>query len=191
MLLSDISRRSAPRRRISILLLCAAALTLGGCQVRPLYGTWNSAAGVSPVQDELAAVDIKGIDTTETKGLDRVGQVLRNEMVFGFRRGGEEAPPRYRLQVILDRKIAEVGVERLADVPASYTVTLNSSFVLSDYATNKTLMMGRSFATASYDFSSQRFANLRAERDAEDRAAKVIAGDIQTRVAGFFSDQRP
>lgn len=189
MLLSDISRRFAPRLCIPILLVCAAALTLGACQVRPLYGTWNLSEDVSPVQEQLAAVDIKDIDTTDTKDLERVGQVLRNEMIFGFQRGVEGVPPLYRLQVILDRKVAEVGVERLADVPASYTVTLNSSFVLSDYTTNKTLMAGRSFATASYDFSSQRFANLRASRDAEDRAAKVIAGDIQTRVAGYFADQ--
>ncbi len=164
---------------------------LGGCQVRPLYGTFYTPLGVAvaPVQDELAAIEIGTVKTADTVDLDRVAQVLRNELIFGFRRGGSGLPPRYRLEIILGKQQMEVGVERLADVPASYTVTMNASFVLSDYATGRTEMTGRSFATASYDFSSQRFANVRAERDAENRAAKVIATDIQARIAGHFAQK--
>ncbi len=66
-------------------------------------------------------------------------------------------------------------------------MTMNTTFVLSDIATRKTLMTGKSFATASYDFSNQRFANLRAKRDAEERAAKAVAQDIQARIAGYFA----
>lgn len=177
------------RRAVGIALAAIAGVTLAGCQVTPLYGTWSTGPGVSPVASELAATDIEPIDSA-SGDLDRVGQLLRNELLFGFRRGGAGEPPRYRLRVILDRQQSEVGVEQLADVPASYTVTLNASFVLSDYATDRTLMTGRTFATASYDFSSQRFANLRAERDAESRAAKILAADIQTRLAGFFTQEQ-
>ncbi|NRG16832.1 hypothetical protein HPQ64_03905 [Rhizobiales bacterium] len=176
------------RRRSVSLILGAAGLVLAGCQVKPLYGTWSLGPD-SPVAGELAAIEIEQVDSTSADDLKRIGQVLRNEMLFGFRRGGRGEPPRYRLRVILDRQRNEVGVERLADVPASYSVTLNASFVLSEFETDKTLMTGRAFATASYDFSSQRFANLRAERDADNRAAKVIAGDIQTRLAGYFTAQ--
>ncbi|MBA5778920.1 hypothetical protein H2509_17470 [Stappia sp. F7233] len=190
MSLSDQSNRNGPTRRHALLALAGAGLLLGGCQVRPLYGTWGATYSDAPVQGELAAIDIALIDTVDDSDLERVGQLLRNELLFGFRRGGEGDAPRYRLRVILDRKRSEVGVERLSDVPASYTLTMNASFVLSDYATDKTLLTGRSFASASYDFSSQRFANLRAERDAEDRAAKVIAGDVQTRIAGFLAEQQ-
>lgn len=179
-----------PSRRRSLgLFLGMAGFTLAGCQVKPLYGTW-SVGSQSPVASDLAAVEIEPIDSTSADDLKRIGQVLRNEMLFGFRRGGRGEAPRYRLRVILDRQRSAVGVERLADVPASYSVTLNASFVLSEFETDRTLMTGRAFATASYDFSSQRFANLRAERDADDRAAKVIAGDIQTRLAGYFTAQR-
>lgn len=186
------SKRDRPfdpsRRRSVSLILGAAGLALAGCQVKPLYGTWSLGSD-SPVAGELAAIEIDQVDSTSADDLKRIGQVLRNEMLFGFRRGGRGEPPRYRLRVILDRQRSEVGVERLADVPASYSVTLNASFVLSEFETDKTLMTGRAFATASYDFSSQRFANLRAERDADNRAAKIIAGDIQTRLAGYFTAQ--
>jgi LPS-assembly lipoprotein len=39
------------------------------------------------------------------------------------------------------------------------------------------------FTFASYDRTSQRFANIRAARDAEIRDAKVLADQIKTRLA--------
>ena len=49
-------------------------------------------------------------------------------------------------------------------------------------------MTGTTFSHLSYDIpgSYQRFARARAVRDAEDRAAKEIAENIQTRLASFF-----
>ncbi|MHC5655442.1 LPS assembly lipoprotein LptE [Stappia sp.] len=183
---SDLaSRRLA--RHVALSALVVAALALGGCQVRPLYGTLSMPAGSPALVQELAAIDIDPVETASDEDLDRVGQVLRNELIFGFTRGREAAPTRYRLKILIDRPLNEIGVERLADVPSAYTVTVNASYVLSDAATGKTLKTGKAFGSASFDFSSQRFANLRAQRDAENRAAKMVAGDLQTRLAGFFA----
>ena len=179
-----------PSRRMATLGLgLAAALVLAGCQVRPLYGTVGSSAGSPAAASELARIDIDPIDTVGDGDLDRVGQVMRNELVFAFQRGQAAPDPAYRLKVIIDRPLNEVGVERLADVPAAYTVSVNATYVLSEIGTDRTLETGSAFATASFDFSSQRFANLRAERDAEDRAAKAAAVDIHTRLAAFFASQ--
>lgn len=178
------------RRRTLAVLVIGAALLAGACQVRPLYGTIGGVSGASPaVASELAAIDIDLVETSSREDLDRVGQVLRNELIFGFRRGREAGEQRYRLRILIDRPLNEVGVERLADVPSAYTVTVNASYVLSEIGTGRTVTTGRAFGSASFDFSSQRFANLRAERDAEDRAAKMVAGDIQTRLAGFFASR--
>lgn len=166
-------------RRYTVLggLALAASIALGGCQVRPLYGT---TIGGGTTHEELAGIEI---DQAKT----RVEQVMRNELVFMFQRGGEAAQTRYRLRTILNQSRSAVAVERLADVPAAYLVAMTVSFQLIDADTDETLLTGTSFANASYDFSNQRFANLRAARDAEDRAAKVIADDIRTRVASFFA----
>ncbi|WP_067224259.1 LPS assembly lipoprotein LptE [Stappia indica] len=178
------------RRRTLAVLVMGAALLAGACQVRPLYGTIGGPGGSTPaVTTELAAIDIDTVETASVEDLDRVGQVLRNELIFGFRRGREGGEPRYRLRILIDRPLNEVGVERLADVPSAYTVTVNASYVLSEIGTGRTVTTGRAFGSASFDFSSQRFANLRAERDAEDRAAKMVAADIQTRLAGFFASR--
>jgi LPS-assembly lipoprotein len=187
---SDPLRLRPGRSRVPAaapVLLLAAALALGGCQVRPLYGTISSPAGSPALSEELSAIDIDTVQTASDEDLDRIGQVLRNELVFGFTRGREAAASRYRLKILIDRPVNEVGVERLADVPSSYTVTVNASYVLSDIATGQTLTTGKAFASASFDFSSQRFANVRAQRDAEDRAAKIVAADLQARLASFLA----
>ena len=180
---NDISRRRFIRLAASITL---PALTAAGCQVRPLYGTLNSADGSDQsVPDELAAIQIEPISDTYSE--EDAARVLYNELTFKFERGTQRPEKLYRLKVLIDLNSSEVGVEQLADVPAAYTMTMNATYVLSDRATDKTLTTGRSFASASYDFSTQRFANLRAKRDAEERVAKTVADDIQSRIAAYFA----
>jgi len=185
MSLPDVDHRS--RRRFlkvaSLLVLASSSLALAGCQVRPLYGSMGNAS--APVHQELAAIQIETID----EDLDDAdaARELYNELTFGFERGQSSPEKRYSLKVVMDLGVAEVGVERLADVPAAYTMTMNATFVLTDIASEKTLTTGKSFATASYDFSNQRYANLRARRDAEARAAKAVAQDMQARIAGYFA----
>ncbi|WP_417687331.1 LPS assembly lipoprotein LptE [Roseibium sp.] len=185
--LKQISRRTLT----GLVLAVGAAGFVSGCQVRPLYGSLDGGSSFSPsatVQSELAAIDIDPI--SDRYGDATAARELYNELVFGFERGAGVPAKRYRLKILMDLSEAEVGVEQLADVPAAYTMTMNTTFVLSDIDTDKTLTTGRSFATASYDFSNQRFANIRAKRDAQQRAAKVVASDIQARLAGYFASGR-
>lgn len=172
---SDRSSRLDGRLRAAA-LLCVVAV-LAGCNVRPLYGTVGPAG---PAQEQLAAIDIE-------PAKERIEQVLRNELIYMFQRGGEAAPVRYNLRTIVNLSKQSVAVEELSDVPAAYLVQMTTSFALTDIATGRTLLTGSTFANASYDFSNQRFANLRAAEEAEDRAAKVVADDIRTRIAAYFA----
>ena len=159
-------------------MLAAAGLGLAGCQVTPLYGMLPSGG---TVRDDTRAIRIESATT-------RIGQELRNELIFAFTGGGSAAAqPLYSLRIVLSEHESAVGVEKLADVPAAYFILVRASFVLTDIATGTTVLSGSSFASASYDFSTQRFANLRAKRDAEDRAVKVISDDIRTRIAAHFA----
>ncbi len=174
--------------KLTLALLVAGAALLGGCQVRPLYGslTPGDASTASSVQSELAAIEIRPIDTmTQT-----TRRVLLTELMFNFERGNPSAAKSYRLEMVGNTSTSTVGIEQLADVPAALSMTMNVTFVLYDKATNRTLMTGKSFATASYDFSNQRFANIRAQRDAEERAAKEVAQDMTARIAGYFATRK-
>ncbi|WP_310621940.1 LPS assembly lipoprotein LptE [Flexibacterium corallicola] len=183
---------SACRALLGSAVILAGTLALSGCQVRPLYGTSpnilnSNGSETTLVQDELAAIDVKVSLIGSNNSSQRVDQYMSNELQYLFRRGGSGLAQKYDLEVLIDTVQTEVGVEELSDVPSAYNITLSASFVLSDASSEKTLYVGRSFGSASYDFSNQRFANLRAERDAENRATKIVASDIQARIAGYFA----
>ncbi|MTI01085.1 hypothetical protein [Roseibium sp. RKSG952] len=187
MLSLDQLARSKRSSASKWLLAGAVLLGLSGCQVRPLYGSLDSQYSGSTVSADLAAIRVEPINS-KYANTDTV-RVLYNDLVYNFERGAERPEKRYRLEVLVNLISAEVSVEELQDVPAAYATTLTATFVLSELKTNTTLYTGKSFATASYDFSDQRFANKRASRNAQERAAKVVADDIQARLAGFFAEQ--
>lgn len=175
----DFPRRAALRGVAAGAALLLAA-SLGACNVRPMYGELSTGA---TVMDDLKAIDIEQAD-------DRIEQKVRNELIFAFTGGGYASDPRYRLRIILTRLEGDLGVEEFNDVPAAYMMHVSANFYLLDKETGRQLMTGKSFANTSYDFSTQRFANVRAKRDAEDRAAKVIADDIRTRIASYFAQRK-
>ncbi|WP_298965892.1 hypothetical protein [uncultured Roseibium sp.] len=189
-LFDNTFEKRAVWRRGALCVGFAAAVLVSGCQVRPLYGTSTGEFGSvsSPVASEMAAIDLASIDAQFAN--NDASRVLYNELTYRFERGGDAPAKKYRLKVLIDVSNSEVGVERFADVPSAYNTTMNSTFVLSDLATDETLMSGRAFKTASYDFSDQRFANTRAYRDAQERVAKSVADDITARVAGYFASQQ-
>ena len=65
---------------------------------------------------------------------------------------------------------------------------IDASFTLTELATGKVVMRGSTFSRVSSDYpgQQQRFARVRARLDAENRAAKVLAEQVRTRVASFF-----
>lgn len=163
--------------------IVAAALAIAGCQVRPLYLDQATGGRLSPVADLRSIV----IDPPR----NRTEQVLRNELLFLFRGdGGEADTPAYGLRTLVAANTDPVAVEREEDLPAAILVTLNSTFILTDLRSDETLLTGSSIATASYDFSSQRFANVRAEQEALDRAARQMAENIASRIAAYFAAKR-
>jgi len=184
------SSKPVSRRHFTGLVLgsIATAGLLGGCQIRPLYGSAGGglAGQGAGVADELAAISLDSIS-----GISRrpAARELYNELTFKLGRGTSAPEKKYRLRVQANISTASVGVQQLSDVPASYTMTMNAHFILTDMSTDKVLLTGKSFSTAAFDFSSQRFANERANRDAEERVARSVAEDIHARLAGFFAQQ--
>lgn len=169
--------------RAAVVAAAVAGLpALAGCVARPLYADMPGSG--TPVSAELAKIAIQPAENS-------VEQAFRNELVFGFTGGGPAGPPDYALRFFLTTTDSAVAIQELSEVPAAYFVELSASFVLTDARTGRTLLTGTSVADASYNFSSQRFANVRAREDAERRAAKTIAGDIRTRLAAFFATRKP
>ncbi|WP_034491750.1 LPS assembly lipoprotein LptE [Afifella pfennigii] len=163
-------------RRASFALILAATALLAACQVRPLYAPGPTGRSV---QAELAAVSVAAPST-------RPEQVFRNTLLFGL----EEATPvpkRYDLRYSLSLASSSVGIESVTGVPTAYQISGTLNYVLTDAQTGERLTSGTIANVASYDRSSQTFANIRAERDAENRVATTIAGILKTRLAAFLA----
>ncbi len=149
---------------------------LGGCGFRPLNARREDDASVS---SDLASVRIEPLR-------DRVGQQMHNFLRDRLNPQGQPAAPNYRLQVQLTERLSELGVRR-DETATRANLRMNADFQLLDAGGGKSLFVGRSSSTTSYDILENPFATTVSEEDARERALRELADDIQTRLAIYFS----
>lgn len=154
--------------------LCLS-LTLGGC-LQPMYG---GIAG-SSLQAELASIKVEPIP-------DRIGHYLSNELAFALNGSGAETVPKYRLVIAVTEKVQTPLVDTISGRATAGTVVVDANYQLIPSGGTEPIAKGTAFVAASYDRTSQRFANLRAARDAEIRAARSLSEQIHTRIASALS----
>jgi LPS-assembly lipoprotein len=145
---------------------------------RPLYAP--DAGGVT-ASDKLKDVDFAPIP-------GRVGQRIRNDLIFEATGGGgaKGTAPQYRLEVVLQENLLSQMVDIQGRVSGA-TYSLQASFRLVDVAQKKVVFQGTSHARAPFERFDSPYANVRAREDAENRAARIIADDLKTRLAGYLS----
>lgn len=164
-------------RKLAVLAALAAPLAVAGCQVRPLYATTAVEAGP---QADLPAIDVES-------PAGRFEQSYRNALLFALRGGGAGTTARYTLSFRITARTQGLAVERTVGTPNLYQITGALSFLLKDATTGESLFGTSVLANDSYTRSSQSFANIRAERDAEDRLASQLATLTQARLAAYFA----
>ena len=156
------------------LLIVSLALALGGCGYKPLYGTSAESAGVSAT---LASVTIP-------EASDRLGQLIRNDLISAMRSGSGE--DRYTLIIKPIVRKTEV-IDKPQPSTTRQAINLSVSFELLDRNSGATLHKGKTFSQASFDVVRQPFADLQAETNATERAAHEVSADIRIRIAAYFS----
>ncbi|MBV6658915.1 MAG: hypothetical protein KI785_14225 [Devosiaceae bacterium] len=174
---------SAPSRRMVLRgLLGLSGLALAGCQVRPLYApssapsaTWTGSA----IADLFSAITID-------PPADRTTQLVRNELVFGLGLSGEPVNPRYRLALAANRTSRALAVQPSGSA-LTRNVAVTADYQLIPLGERDVLVTNRVTAAASYDAVDQRFANERAQIDAEQRAAREVAMIIQAQLAAALA----
>jgi len=163
-----------------IAALCAglAGFALAGCGFQPLYG--GTTAGGAKLGEVMKAVDITPIP-------GRVGQKLRNDLIFTTTGGGNPAPTRYKLDIVIKESITDQLVEITGDATGQI-YQLDATFKLVDAASGAIVLQGKGIARAPYNRFQEIFANVRARYDAENRAARTVAESIRTQVAAFLAN---
>jgi len=174
----DTPGRPAALARIAV-VVAAASLT-AGC-LRPMYAPASSATTAS-VQSRLAGVVVEPLP-------ERLGHYLVQELRFDLDGSGTTAQPRYRLSLTAKERLQAAVVNSATGRASSATLIVESTFTLTSIDTGATLLTGTAFGSASYDRTQQRYAAIRAARDAEIRVARNLAEQIKTRVAAYFASQ--
>jgi LPS-assembly lipoprotein len=177
------------RERPGLIRLAAAmaiAATAGAC-FQPLYGE-RTLAGGTPLRDLMASVDVVQIAAPNGSPLSRIAVETRNELLFGLTGGSGSAPPTHRLTVALRNSTAILIIDPTSQRNEYENFGLEANYTMVELASNKQVMTGLATTRVTYMTPGfqQRFTKTRAVRDAETRAAKVIADQIRTRLASYF-----
>jgi len=176
-------------RAARLLIVLALAGLTGGC-FTPLYGSATGGPG-APLQQKLASVDVAPIPTWNVPNgtrLTRVSVNIRNDLMFDLTGGGPAASPTHRLDIKLSASTTEIVVDVNTNRPDVENYAITATYTLTDIATGKVVVNSTTFSRVSYNIpgQQQRFAGQRGLQDAEDRAAKVIADNIRSRLASYF-----
>jgi LPS-assembly lipoprotein len=178
----SLSDRMGRLLRPSLVVL--TALSLGGC-FQPLHGGGGtglaSPATAGSTASGMAAIDILPVD-------GRVGQQIRNNLIFAFTGGSAAPAPLYRLDISVQVIGTQTAVvDPYTDRPEVETAGVDAAFTLTQIGTGAPAFSGKAFGRATYTRSRQRYASVRAQRDAEDRAATIVVQQIRAQLQGHFS----
>ena len=170
----DHNRSGGGRKAGRVILLAAlAAAALSACTVQPLYAP--TVAGTSVIAS-LGNITIDPAD-------DRLSQEVRNQLIFQLNGGkGQPANANYHMKLVVASSKSSLGVTPVATAPA-YSITVAATYEVRSIADDKVVLRSTSRRSASYDRVNQLYANDRAELDAENRAASLVAEDIRTHLA--------
>ena len=154
-------------------LVAIAALALSACGFTPLYAT----PGVTPSLSHIEVVAPHG----------RTAFLLSQSLDDAFARD-RSAAPAYRLNITLSERTFPRGLT-INNVAERYESQLRVTYSLVDLATGKTIKTDVVPVEATYASTSQPYAGVAAQQDAEQRAADEAAQRIRIALGVFFADR--
>ena len=158
------------------------ALGLGAC-LRPLHGPTASGERMG---DVLAAIQVEPVGASQAQA--RLTHYLRSELVFDLDGSGQPRPKRYKLTVTASEGVTAPTIETISGRAQSGILNATADYTLATLDGSRVITSGKATASASYDRFAQRFTNIRAARDAEERAAKLLSEQIKTRLAAALAN---
>ncbi len=165
----------------------ACILAIAACGFEPLYverhptEKWSYYQGKfdTSITEELAQIKVE-------QASERIGQLVRNELLDSFTPKGVPSSPKYRLKINnIQKKKTEQALRN--DITATRErVDYTLSYQLYDAKTGKKLISGDTLALLGFDIMANPYSTTFSEKKIEKDAAKVMANDIALRVAAYF-----
>lgn len=144
----------------------ALGLVLGGCGFTPMYGTGSAARGLSEIRVET--------------GDERVDFFLQQELLDAMGARNAQGP----MYLVTETDVNTSGEGVGAD--ATFTrisVEVRVDYGLFDGQSEAPIAQGRVSGEAAFDSDKSPYAELAAQRDAEERAARIAAQRITIQLA--------
>ncbi len=133
--MSSFDRGSGANRRFGggVLLAAAAALALGACSVQPLYGPSNFVDS-GPVQSTLTRISVGEVN-------DRVGQQVRNRVIFQMTGGKAISDPLYHMTLTVTSREIGLGIT-VTEASPVYSIIVQATFTVKRAGTEEVLVTG-------------------------------------------------
>jgi LPS-assembly lipoprotein len=160
---------------LGLALLPAAALA--GCGFQPMYGGQGRAT--------LAQMGTIRVDQPR----DRLGQLLRNEIIKRMSPRGEPSEARYKLNYTTRLTEIQLAIQD-DDSITRFNLRLTTESWLLEIASGKVIYRDKTRTVGSYNAVNSEYATLAARNDTTDRVARAAAEEIVTLLGVFFTRQR-
>lgn len=164
------SSEPGPTRR-RLLGVIAACWAVAGCGLRPLYGGSEGAS----LGARLAAIEVRAPN-------DRLGYVVRRELLDALNPSGLAVPGAYDLVVRLQRSVSSLIVQ-LNDDTTRFDLVLAAFYELRRKSDGAVVYRSAARRAASFNQRESPFATRISQRNAEERAARELAQFIRTQLA--------
>lgn len=156
----------------AILAVCGGMVA--GCEstgIRPLYASRGG-----NIQAELQAIVVDPIP-------DRLGHYLEDALQTDLNGTGARVPPKYHLKVLPSQRVQTALIDTVTQRAQAASVITVVNYTLTPIGGGPPLLQGTVTSAADYDRSVQRYADIRAARDAEIRDAHTVAEQITQQIA--------
>lgn len=167
------------RAVLRLAILGTVAGGLAGC-LRPVHAPQLGIGG-GTIASELAQVSIAPIE-------GYLGYSLKSELDYLLTNGQPASGTRYLLTVKTQQSGGTSIIDAQTARPQSVTLQAEATYELKDTKTGAVRASGKTFGSANYDRSNQRYATIRAQRDAEERLGKALAERLRLIVIGALSN---
>ena len=167
--------RSASRRWLAMASL-GLALALGGC-LRPVH---------APQLGGGPSASLSGVSLEKVDGY--LGHILYTELGFLLGSAGGSGASTHLLSVRTQRSRAASLIDAATGLASSATLQVEAVYELRDTRAGKVIANGKVFASGTYERSQLRFNALRAEREAEERVAKLLAERLRAVVIAALNN---
>jgi LPS-assembly lipoprotein len=109
-------------------------------------------------------------------------------MIYALNGSGSDTPKRYALKMTLVESQSSPVIDTQIGAPSSVILGGTLTYTLTSLDGKTVVTQGVATSSASFDRFPQRFANIRANRDAEIKLAKDLAQQVRTRLSAVLAN---